>query len=153
MAQSPFAPFFSLVMILWGILFIKFWQRREVSLALHWGTIWVDKHFRRRPEFVGTWRKSPVTGRQELYFASWRRLPRYALSVAVTSALLGFAFFVMILNLNLQVRSDTRLVNDQPVPPNALYSVMQASALRSTDFTDQAAAHVLACAGVHTGQK
>ena len=52
---------------------------------------------------AGSWRTSPVTGKPELYFSSWERLPRYLLSAAVTASLLFCAFSFMILSLNLQV--------------------------------------------------
>jgi hypothetical protein len=51
--DSPFAPFFSLAMIFWGILFIKFWQRNEAMLSLKWGTMWTDHQSVRRPDFHG----------------------------------------------------------------------------------------------------
>ena len=62
MDDSPFAPLFSLAMVLWAVLFIKFWQRREASLSLAWGTIWHDQNSDRRPEFSG---------------ANWHMFPRW----------------------------------------------------------------------------
>lgn len=54
---------------------------------------------------TGEWRKSPVTGEQELHFPDWRRWPRYAVSISVTAFMLLVAFCVMISSLNLQARS------------------------------------------------
>jgi anoctamin-10 len=56
----------------------------------------------RRPEFVGDTRISPVTGESELYYPSYRRKLQYLVSAMATSLMLGVAFFVMILSLNLQ---------------------------------------------------
>eukprot|EP00892_Ulva_mutabilis_P012367 jgi/Ulvmu1/9502/UM052_0075.1 len=100
--DSRFAPLYSVAMILWAVLFNKFWLRRQARLSVEWGTVWSSEAHDTRPEFTGTWRTSPVTGRQEIFFAPWRRWLRYGLSVLVTGTLLLFAFFIMICSLNLQ---------------------------------------------------
>lgn len=53
---------------------------------------------------AGLWRKSPVTGEREQHFTPQQRLPRYAVSAAVTGVFLLCAFVVMICSLNLQVQ-------------------------------------------------
>ena len=67
-----------------------------------------------------------MTGKQELYFAPWRRWLRYTLSAAVTAALLSCAFAVMLCSLNLQARPPARPPPCQwPAPdPPAPYVVL-----------------------------
>ena len=36
--NSPLVPFFALFIVLWGFLFVRFWQRRTAALAYKWGT-------------------------------------------------------------------------------------------------------------------
>jgi uncharacterized membrane protein len=63
-----------------------------------------------RPEFTGTMRKSPVTGKQELYYPTYRRKIQYVINRkiqyvingTITACMLSVAFLVMILSLNLQ---------------------------------------------------
>ena len=61
------------------------------------------QHQHVNPLATGKWRKSPVTGRPEMFFPPWQRWLRYGLSVVITAALLLCAFVVMICSLNLQV--------------------------------------------------
>lgn len=51
--QSPFAPIYSVAIVLWAILFAKFWRRQEALLALRWGTMWLDHHSEVRPQYKG----------------------------------------------------------------------------------------------------
>ena len=55
-----------------------------------------------RTEFRGEEVISRVTGRPELVFEWYRRVPFYVLSMAVTALMLGVAFAVMVVSLNLQ---------------------------------------------------
>ncbi len=63
----------------------------------------------RRPEFTGFSRTSPVTGDTELYYPSHRRKLQYLVSAVITAFMLGVAFWIMILSLNLQgyIRPDS----------------------------------------------
>jgi anoctamin-10 len=96
-----------LITFLWGVLFLRFWQRHEHRLANKWGTYSLSlyerqKYFAIRPEFCGYLRKSPVTGMIETYYPPIRRRLKYVVSAVASSVLLWLAFAVMILFLNLQ---------------------------------------------------
>ena len=58
--RSPWAPIFSLLIVVWGVLFLRFWQRENAAWVHKWGTI----DFARRevvlPEHRGILRISPV---------------------------------------------------------------------------------------------
>jgi hypothetical protein len=51
--DSRFAPLFSVVMIVWACLFVKFWQRQEAHFSVAWGSIWASARIHIRPEFKG----------------------------------------------------------------------------------------------------
>lgn len=51
--DSHYAPFFSVAMIVWGTLFVKFWQRQEALLSVQWGSIWTTSRVEVRPGFTG----------------------------------------------------------------------------------------------------
>eukprot|EP00899_Mesostigma_viride_P023139 jgi/Mesvir1/4009/Mv03702-RA.2 len=101
--RSTWAPMYSLFVVFWGILFVKFWARRCAHLAMEFRIL--DMGYDEdevRSEYRGRLRKSYVTGHMERYFSPWQRLPRYAVSVLVSAAMLVVAFAVMVCSLNLQ---------------------------------------------------
>ena len=115
--EDEYTPFYGLICFIWAILFFRFWEQKENMLAYKWGTLNVTKTVddieedfslerggagHRRPEFRGQMRTSPVTGLSELYYPSYRRKFQYFISAVVTVLMLAFAFFAMILSLNLQ---------------------------------------------------
>lgn len=51
--DSRFAPLYSVAMIIWAVLFNKFWIRREARLSVEWGTIWSSAAVDVRPDFKG----------------------------------------------------------------------------------------------------
>ncbi len=53
-----------------------------------------------RPEFYGDMHTSPITGKQERYFPSWKRFAMYTLSFILTLPFLAVAVGAMILSLN-----------------------------------------------------
>lgn len=105
--HDEYTPFYGLICFVWAILFLRFWEREENRLAYQWGTYSLtnyerQKFFATRPEFRGFLRLSPVTGDYETYFPPFRRRLRFVVSALVTIFMLGIAFTVMILSLNLQ---------------------------------------------------
>eukprot|EP00976_Prorocentrum_cordatum_P042605 863778-Prorocentrum_minimum.AAC.1 len=56
-----------------------------------------------RPEFQGVMRISPVTGKMEAWYPSWKRLLKYLVSAGATLTMMAVAFGVMVSSLNLQV--------------------------------------------------
>jgi anoctamin-10 len=105
--EDEYTPFYGLVTFLWGVLFLRFWDRQESRLAYKWGTYSLSpyerkKYFAVRPEFIGYLRRSPVTGHVETYYPTFRRRLKYVGSAVVTVVMLAVAFTVMIISLNLQ---------------------------------------------------
>jgi len=104
--MDEYTPFYGLISFLWSVFFLKYWKRHEVRLSYRWGVLLGEyekqKYFKVRPEFYGYLRKSPVTGNLEVYYPSFRRLFKYAVSALITIAMLIIAFWTMILSLNMQ---------------------------------------------------
>jgi len=104
--EDEYTPFYGLGCFIWAIVYCRFWKRQEHRLAYSWGTYAQSAYERKgyflRPEFKGTPRKSPVTGAMEMYYPASRRRLKYIVSALITVVLLGVAFFVMIMSLNLQ---------------------------------------------------
>ena len=101
--DSPLIPFFSLGMCIWAILFVQFWDRSAAWYSCEWGIPHdLAHHDEVRLDFWGETRTSPVTGKPEVHFSATRRWVRYGVSTLVTCLMLGVAFTVMILSLNLQ---------------------------------------------------
>ncbi|KAI8146256.1 calcium-activated chloride channel-domain-containing protein [Fennellomyces sp. T-0311] len=73
---------YSLAMLVWSVLFIEMWKRREQSLALRWDVRNCSKHERRRLEFQGDRMvRDPVTGEEEPYSPAWKIFVRRAMSI------------------------------------------------------------------------
>lgn len=98
-------PFHGLGTFLWGVLFLRYWEREEARLSYAWGTYGdslAKKKYGARPEFEGELKPSPVTGALEKYYSPTKRRLKYVVSALLSSILLAGAGFVMILSLNLQ---------------------------------------------------
>ncbi|XP_021368430.1 anoctamin-8-like isoform X1 [Mizuhopecten yessoensis] len=96
---------FALFNAFWATLYLEHWKRRSSELAYEWGTL--DKKDELlddpRPLFSGSLRESPVTGRQEPYYAPWKRnLFRYFISWPIIFLCLCLVFVVMLLIFQLQ---------------------------------------------------
>jgi anoctamin-10 len=105
--NDEFTPFYGVLVFIWAMLFLRFWDRQERRLALQWGTYSLSpyqrqKFFAVRPEFRGFLRHSPVTGMPETYYPPFRRRMKYFVSAGVTIAMLSVAFVIMIMSINLQ---------------------------------------------------
>ncbi|KAI9485131.1 calcium-activated chloride channel-domain-containing protein [Zychaea mexicana] len=72
---------YSLAMLIWSVVYIEMWKRREQALALQWGVRNCSKHEKRRLEFKGDRLvKDEVTGEQEPYCPAWKIFVRRAMS-------------------------------------------------------------------------
>lgn len=105
--EDEFTPFYGLVTFVWGVFFLRFWERHENRLAYQWGTYSLSpyerqKFFSVRPQFRGYLRRSPVTGLVETYYPPLFRRLKYIVSSIATFLLLGVAAVVVMLSLNAQ---------------------------------------------------
>jgi len=81
--DNPLVPGYCLFLSLWATLFLKYWKRQEISLAVRWGMMDYTATTKARPQFCGWEHKSPVTGQIELVYSNNRRLLKQAVSFAV----------------------------------------------------------------------
>jgi hypothetical protein len=100
--NHPLLPLFSLFMVIWAILFTKYWKRMSAYWACKWNTSEEIEEEEMRPEHFGDLVQSPITGQSVLHYPEYKRIPSYVLSLIVTSLFLAIAFSVMICSLNLQ---------------------------------------------------
>eukprot|EP00794_Sanderia_malayensis_P011886 gene11886-13118_t len=98
--DSPYLPAYAFLMALWTIYFCKSWRRQESELALRWNATLVEKKEIVRPEYYGELRQSPITGKSERHYPTWKRLVMYLLSFLLTLPFLALAVGAMILSLN-----------------------------------------------------
>jgi hypothetical protein len=96
-------PAFSVFVIAWAVLFVKYWGQTSSGFACSWGTIGKTGRDVTRFDFKGEIVVSKVTGRKERAYPWHRRIPFYFLSAFVTGLMLCVAFAVMVVSLNLQV--------------------------------------------------
>nr|XP_032824516.1 anoctamin-8 [Petromyzon marinus] len=96
---------FSLWNVVWASVFLGGWKRRGAELAYRWGTLDAadDLLEEPRPQYQGEKRVSNVTGREQLYYPSWKReLFRCLVSVPVCVAGLALVFVTMLACFQLQ---------------------------------------------------
>lgn len=66
--SSPVLPFFSVFIVLWAIVMLEYWKRKEKMQAMMWGTVGFEMKEVDRPEFKGELKKSVVNGKETVYF-------------------------------------------------------------------------------------
>ncbi|XP_065883003.1 anoctamin-10-like isoform X2 [Dysidea avara] len=99
--NDPYVPLFSLFIVVWGVLFIIFWQRKCSNHTFAWHSYHISRKEELRAEFYGTLLPDPVTGKPRLYYPHWKRRLRYLLSLLITIPILLLGVLTMILSLNL----------------------------------------------------
>ena len=99
-------PFVGIVTFFWATIFNRFWERQEASLAYQWGSYAVTDRdvldYGKRANFKGETRRSPVTGRMEVYYSPSKRKLKCSVSILVSMLLLVLPCILMILFMNLQ---------------------------------------------------
>lgn len=100
--NSMVSPIYTFFIVIWGVLFVKSWDRDCAGHVCDWGINAVKWRREVRSGYFGRKRISPVTGMPERYFPPQDRLFRYSVSACVTILMLILAFFVMVISLNLQ---------------------------------------------------
>ncbi|KAG0330146.1 hypothetical protein BGZ99_008009 [Dissophora globulifera] len=96
---SPFSVLYSVSVLLWAIVFIESWKRRERELALWWGVMNVRKSEMRRHQFQGdSIVVDPVTDERVPFFSPWRRWARKIMGLPVILAgAIGLSVLVTIM--------------------------------------------------------
>lgn len=102
--SNTLAVWFSLFMLLWSILFIEMWKRKEADLAIKWGVRNYSKHEKRRAEFKGEKMvKDHVTGEDIPFVSTWKLLgrrlatvPGVAVGAFLLSIIVGFVFILQL---------------------------------------------------------
>lgn len=80
-AQS-LSVWYSLAMLVWSVVFIEVWKRKEQEIAVAWNVRNCSKHEKRRLEFKGDRTVTDqVTGEEMPYCPLWKLFMRRALSV------------------------------------------------------------------------
>ncbi len=81
----PAIPFFSLFIVIWGVIMLEFWKRKEKFTALEWGMLGYEAEEPVRAEFTD-YEKISLTGEETLYFNQNKKRD-----------LISMSFFIIIL--------------------------------------------------------
>ena len=96
-------PYFAAFISLWTTFFLASYKRKEVRTAMQWGMVGFEETETERPQFVGVEMKSPVSGKQMLYFSGAERFKRSIRSYAALLLSLVIAVGVLALLLFFRV--------------------------------------------------
>jgi len=79
---SQYSLVFAISNCLWSVIFVEYWKRQEVDLAVRWGVRNVSQLQNKRAQFVHEKEvEDPVTGEVVKFFPAWKRLCRQLLQV------------------------------------------------------------------------
>eukprot|EP00741_Cyanophora_paradoxa_P005511 tig00000889_g5343.t1 len=105
-------PFYSIFVVVWAVLFLEGWKRRQAALAHRWGVTGFRRQERNRPEYLerpGARRitRDLVSGEAVPEYTFWERLPRFvaSYSAAALAALLVVAASVSLLVFRFLINS------------------------------------------------
>lgn len=91
-----YSVIFALSMLIWAIVFLELWERRQKQLALRWGVINCSQLEHKRAAFVGsTTAVDPITKQSVPMFNPFIRLARESLVVPFTVVAGGFLALVL----------------------------------------------------------
>jgi len=122
--DNPYIPLFSLFVVIWAVLFMKYWRRNQYRWAYSFSTVCDEESEIERAEFEGTMILSEITGKKERVYPYQKRMVSYGVSALVTFAMLCVAFGVMCCSLNLQgyIKDDTSYERAFYIEPIARYA-------------------------------
>ncbi|CAM9205929.1 unnamed protein product [Chrysoparadoxa australica] len=81
--EHPITLLFAPVVVIWAIVMLEFWKRKEQKVALEWGMVSFEEEEQDRAEFKGEVIKSPIDGKEMLYFPPSERNARVRWASAV----------------------------------------------------------------------
>ncbi|KAK9458777.1 calcium-activated chloride channel-domain-containing protein [Lipomyces oligophaga] len=87
----PFAPTFAAANCIWCCVFVEAWKHKEIDFAVKWGCRGCSSLEVPRASFQGeTERQNPITGTNEKYYPSWKRVVKQltAVPTAIVAGLL-----------------------------------------------------------------
>ncbi|CUS07791.1 unnamed protein product [Tuber aestivum] len=101
---SQYSLAFAISNCLWSVIFVEYWKRQEVDLAVRWGVRNVSQLQNKRAQFVHEEEvEDPVTGEVVKFFPAWKRLCRQLLQIpfalgasGMLSALFAVVFVIEI---------------------------------------------------------
>lgn len=100
--DSPLAGIFSIIMALWGTIFLCLWRRRTYSLNVLWDDYVIENDAEQmRKEFKGKPAIDPVTDEETTDFPTNERIIKCLQSFAVCFPCWSFACFVIVIFLNM----------------------------------------------------
>jgi anoctamin-10/anoctamin-7 len=80
----------------WAVFFVHFWRRNAATHSVKWGTLGMNKMLEpTRPEFIGSSRINPVTGRIDRYYPWSERIFKVIFSYSVLTVAIICLFFVI----------------------------------------------------------
>lgn len=102
--SNTLTVWFSLSMLIWAVLFLEMWRRKEHELAIQWSVRNYSKHEKRRTEFKGEKIvQDHVTGEDTPYISAWKlfarrlaSLPGVAVGAFFLSIIVGFVFILQL---------------------------------------------------------
>jgi len=103
--ESIYMPIWSGIVCLWCFLMLKSLSREENRFAFKFGTFFTKEDnelqlVHPRPQFYGYTRQSKITGKDELYYPSYKRYLKYVVSFLVSLCGLFIALVLVICSLN-----------------------------------------------------
>ena len=84
--DHPIRPYFSVVVMLWGLFVMITWRRRSNYLAHKWGTLNFEEEETTRPQFKGEYRRCDITQEWVIFYPAWKRWLKFCFSVPLTLA-------------------------------------------------------------------
>jgi anoctamin-10 len=79
---GQYSPIYAVVSCLWCVVFIEYWKKQEIDLAVQWGVRGVSQIQQRRPQFKHeSVIQDPITGEEVKIYSPLKRLGRQLLQV------------------------------------------------------------------------
>jgi len=95
---------FSFFNLLCLSIFLELWKRKNAEHSFFWGTAGKLRHKSPRPEFRGELARNPVSGKEEMYYPSSRRVKKIlTVSLPITLVCFSVAFLLMTISFEADI--------------------------------------------------
>ena len=81
-------PYFASFICIWSTFYLEHWKRTERTYIMRWGMVGFEDEEQVRPQYHGIKTISPIDGKPMIYFPSYQKVRRVAMTSSVTFGLL-----------------------------------------------------------------
>lgn len=111
--DNAITPFYTLIICLWGTIFLEVWKRKNATLAYEWDVDTFEQNEPDRPEFYGTKSKPDpiIPGEETMFYPAYKQFLKFAASASTLIFMMMLVFTSVVAVITYRVIMSVRFCN------------------------------------------